>query len=253
MLMETPAAEARDTASMFTAATSPRIPFWLKLAYTGFMAVLIPVYWLNYGPTDFLFFCQIALLLTLAGVWTESSFLISMAAVGLLIFQFFWIIDFGVELTGHQLTGMTHYMFDGRKTPFLRCLSLFHGWLPILLLFLVKRLRYDRRALVAWTILAWALCLACFFFMPAPDATLPNPKTPRNINYVFGLNRSQPQHWMVPGLYLAVWMLFQSVVFYWPTHLLLRKWFPKEGQGVVPPASRNKGAVPSIDTSPEGS
>jgi hypothetical protein len=58
---------------------------------------------------------------------------------------------------------------DGRKTPFLRCLSVFHGWLPFLLLFLVKRLRYDRRALVVWTVLAWVLCLVCFFFMPEPD------------------------------------------------------------------------------------
>jgi hypothetical protein len=31
-----------------------RIPLWLKLAYTAFMAVLVPVYWWNYGPTNFL-------------------------------------------------------------------------------------------------------------------------------------------------------------------------------------------------------
>lgn len=105
------------------------------------MMVLLPVYWVNYGPADFLFFCQVALLLTLVTVWTDSSFLVSMAAVGVLIPQFLWVLDYGTELTGHQLTGMTQYMFDGRKTPFLRCLSLFHGWLPFLLLFLVKRLR----------------------------------------------------------------------------------------------------------------
>jgi len=208
-----------------------RIPWWLKVIFTGFMAVLVPVYWWNYGPTDFLFFCQIALLLTLAGVWLESAFLISIAAVGLLVFQFFWTIDFGVELlTGHQVTGMTHYMFDGRKTPFLRGLSLFHAWLPFLLLFLVKRLGYDRRSLVVWTILAWGVCLACFFYLPAPDAALPDPKTPRNINYVFGLSRTQPQHWMSPGWYLAAWMAFQTTIFYWPTHVWLSKQFSKAGK-----------------------
>jgi hypothetical protein len=219
------------------------VPAWCKWGFTSFMVVLLPVYWVNYGPTDFLFFCQVALLLTLITVWTNNSLLISMAAVGVLIPQFLWVLDFGTELTGHQLTGMTHYMFDGRKTPFLRCLSLFHGWLPFLLLFLVKRLRYDRRALVVWTMLAWALCLGCFFFMPEPDATLPNPKTPRNINYVFGLNRLQAQHWMAPGLYLAVWMLFLLVAFHLPAHLVLSKWFPKRARGREPSQSSSHVAL----------
>jgi hypothetical protein len=55
-----------------------RIPLWLKIAYTAFMAVLIPVYWAHYGPTNFLYFCDVALLLTLVGVWTESARLISL-------------------------------------------------------------------------------------------------------------------------------------------------------------------------------
>lgn len=60
-----------------------RIPLWLKIAYTAFMAVLIPVYWSNYGPGNFLYFCDLALLLTLAGMWLESSALISMCCVGI--------------------------------------------------------------------------------------------------------------------------------------------------------------------------
>ena len=39
----------------------------LKVAYTAFMAVLIPVYWHYYGPTNFLYFCDVALILTLIG------------------------------------------------------------------------------------------------------------------------------------------------------------------------------------------
>ena len=46
-----------------------RIPLWLKIAYTGFLAVMIPVYWANYGPTNFFYFCDMALLVTfLVGV-----------------------------------------------------------------------------------------------------------------------------------------------------------------------------------------
>ena len=47
------------------------------------MAVLVPVYWYYYGPTNFLYFCDVALFLTLAGIWLESPLLISMCAVGI--------------------------------------------------------------------------------------------------------------------------------------------------------------------------
>jgi hypothetical protein len=40
------------------------VPLWLKLAYTAFMAVLVPVYWVNCGPTNFVHFCDAALFLT---------------------------------------------------------------------------------------------------------------------------------------------------------------------------------------------
>ncbi len=48
-----------------------RIPLAVKLAFTGFTAVLVPFYWITYGPTNFLYYCDVALLLTLAAVWTE--------------------------------------------------------------------------------------------------------------------------------------------------------------------------------------
>lgn len=51
------------------AATSTRrLPLWLKLADTAFMAVLVPVYWTQYGPTNFLYFCDVALFLALVGL-----------------------------------------------------------------------------------------------------------------------------------------------------------------------------------------
>ena len=72
----------------------PRIPLWLKLAYTAFMAVLVPVYWHYYGPTNFLYFCDVALILTLVGIWIESPLLISMCAVGILVPQVVWVRRF---------------------------------------------------------------------------------------------------------------------------------------------------------------
>ena len=66
-----------------TQSATGRVPLAVKLGYTAFMAVLVPVYWANYGPTNFLYFCDVALFLTLAAVWTESALLASMAAVGM--------------------------------------------------------------------------------------------------------------------------------------------------------------------------
>jgi hypothetical protein len=198
-----------------------RIPISVKLAYTAFMAVLIPVYLANYGPTNFLYFCDIALLLTLVGVWTENKLLVSLPAVGILIPQMLWVADFAVQLSGHRLTGMTGYMFDHNRSLFLRALSLFHGWLPFLLLFLVAKLGYDRRALPLWTAIAWSVCLVCFFLMPPAGAHLADPRTPLNIDYVFGFDDAHPQTWMGSTTYLALWMATLLAVAFVPAHLVL--------------------------------
>ena len=65
-----------------------------------------------------------------------------------------WCLDFLVELCGGRLTGLTAYMADPNRSLFLRGLSLFHGWLPFLVYYLVKKLGYDRRALVGWIAIA---------------------------------------------------------------------------------------------------
>ena len=203
--------------------TKVRVPAWLKWAYTAFMLVLVPVYWANYGPTNFIYFCDAALFLTLVAVWTDNALLASMAAVGILVPQFFWCVDFGGELLGWHLTGMTGYMFDANRSLFLRGLSSFHGWLPFLLCYLVFRLGYDRRALKLWTALACGLSLVAFFLLPPAGAILADPKLPRNVNYVFGLDDAQPQTWMPAGLYLVVWLLALFALAYLPTHLALTK------------------------------
>jgi hypothetical protein len=126
-------------------------------------------------------------------------------------------------MTGAEHSGMTAYMFDERKPLFLRGLSLFHGWLPFLLIFLVARLGYEARALKQWTGIAWSLCLFAFFALPPAGAKLADPNTPVNVNYVFGLDDSQAQQWMPAGVYLVVWMLALFTLAFLPTHLVLKK------------------------------
>src|SRR3954447_8719932 len=96
--------------------TAKRIPLAVKLLFTAFMAVLVPCYWAVYGPTNFLYFCDVALFFTLAAVWTEKPLLASMPAVGILVPQLLWVIDFPFGFVGEHPIGMAEYMFDANKS-----------------------------------------------------------------------------------------------------------------------------------------
>ncbi len=212
-----------------------RLPLWLKIVYTAFMVVLVPAYWHYYGPSNFLYFCDTALILTLIGVWIESPLLISMCAVGILAPQTLWVIDFLLNLVGVHLTGMTDYMFAADHSLFLRGLSLFHGWLPFLLVLLVWKLGYDRRALAAWTVLAWVLILVSFFFMPPPQ---PNAGLmPVNINYVFGMSDEMRQTWVSSGVWVVGLLIGLPLLLFAPVHFLLERTMPKAPRTAIAPQS----------------
>ena len=206
---------------------SADIPRWLTVAYTVFMAVLVPVYWYCYGPTNFLYFCDVALFATLFGMWLRSPLLISMAAVGIVAPQILWVVDFLVGLAGGRLIGMSEYMFNADRSLSLRALSLFHGWLPFLLVWLVWRVGYDRRALWCWTVVAWILLVVCYTLMPGPRPDAADIAAPVNINYVFGLGDTAPQTWMPPLAWLAMLMVGLPLVVYWPSHLVLARFFSR--------------------------
>ena len=201
-------------------------PLWLKLAYTAFMCVLVPFYWDTYGPTNFLYFCDVALFLTLGALWLESPLLAGMPAVGILIPQALWVLELLAGLFGLEITGMTAYMFDENIPRFSRGLSLFHGWLPFLLLVLVFRLGYDVRSFRRWTVLAWVLMLVCYFFLPPPPAPADNPNLAVNVNYVYGLSDNAVQEWMAPGIYFGLMMVLFPLLLFWPSHLLLKRLAP---------------------------
>lgn len=202
-----------------------RIPLFAKAACTVFLAVMVPVYLHAYGPTNFLWFCDTALILTVVGMWLESPLLISMCSVGILIPQCLWLADFGCNFAGFRFLGLTGYMFDGSLSLFTRGLSLFHGWLPLLLVWLLRRLGYDKRALPAWTSLAAGLGLVCYFFTPPAGAHPGNSEIPVNINYLYGFNDQHPQTWVNQNLYMLLWLAVLFFAAYLPTHLALGRIF----------------------------
>jgi len=213
-----------------------KIPRTAQIAGTVFLMILVPIYWTTYGPTNFLWFCDAALILTVAGMWLESSLLISMCAVGILLPQCLWLMDFICHLMGVHFLDLTGYMFDPRISLLTRGLSLFHGWLPILLVWLLSRVGYDPRGLPAWTGLAAALGLAGFLFTPPAGSHPANPNLPINLNYLYGFNNQEPQHWMNQNVYALLWLGGLWLAAFLPTHLALRKLFKPTHATTVQPA-----------------
>ena len=205
-------------------AAQPRLPLWLKVLYTAFVVVLVPYYWRTYGPLNFLFFCDIALLIALPGIWFESPLLLGTQLLSIFIPQMVWVIDVASRLvTGTALFGLTDYMFEPTVSLFVRGLSTFHGWLPFLLLYCVWKLGYDRRSFVLQCILGVSVILVCYFFTPTPPAPPKNPTLTVNLNYVFGFSSSEPQQWVPGWAWVLAMIVAVPLLMYWPVHWVLRR------------------------------
>jgi len=195
--------------------TGEQLPTWGKLLYTLFLGVLVPVYWVHWGPKNFLWFSDIALLTTAVSLWLESPLLASMMALAVALPELVWNADFFRRLlTGRHLFGLSDYMFDPGRPRYLRALSLFHVVLPVVLIWILSRLGYDGRAWVLQTLVALIVLPVTYGVTDPAD----------NINWVYGPG-STPQKRMPPLAYLATMMALFPLAIYLPTHFLLRKLF----------------------------
>jgi len=191
------------------------IPLWLKIAYTLMVATIVPVYLAHYGAANFLWFSDIALIVTGIALWEESLLLASMMAVGVLLPEVLWNVSFFARLlTGVRVSGLADYMFDRTIPLWIRSLSLFHIPMPVVLLWMLHTLGYDSRALPAQTALAWVI-------LPLTYAVT-DPR--ENINWVFGPG-GRPQRRFPPRVYLGLVLVLFPLIVYVPTHFLLRALF----------------------------
>ncbi|MBV8879818.1 MAG: hypothetical protein JO332_07645 [Planctomycetaceae bacterium] len=196
-----------------------RIPLWLKVGWTLWVAVWVPLYWRQYGPSNFLWFCDIGNFVITAALWKESALLFSWQACSVLGVQLLFTIDLVVRaLFGFHPIHGTEYMFndDGSNIPLgMRLLSLFHVATPPVLLWALKRLGYDRRGLPCQIATAWIVLPVCWFGWSEKV----------NLNWVWG-PFNQPQYVIRPAwLFLIVCMLAYPILLYLPTHLLLSRLF----------------------------
>jgi hypothetical protein len=191
------------------------IPIWLKIIYTLFVCFLVPTYWRQYGPANFLWFSDIALLMLVPALWLESPLLISMMALAVVLPELVWNIDYFARLaTGVSLIGLTNYMFDARIPLYIRGLSLFHVFLPFLLIWLLHRLGYDGRAFVWQTLVAAVVLPLSYFFGTRRD----------NVNWVYGFGE-RPQTMLPAPLFMLCLLLMFTLAVYLPMHLLFDRVF----------------------------
>ncbi len=190
------------------------VPFWVCIACSIWVGVLIPTYIRTFGWANFLWFSDLALFMTLAALWTGNRWLFSMAIVSVLLLEVLWSVDYFTRLlTGTRSIGLTDYMFNPIYPKAARALSLFHLWLLVLWIWLLPRIGYEPRAWMAQTCLCWIVLLVTYNVSPRAS----------NINWVFGLG-AEPQTRFPPRVYLAGLMILLPLLVYLPTHLMLMWW-----------------------------
>jgi hypothetical protein len=200
-----------------------RIPMWLKIVWTLWIALWAPLYWKYYGAQNFLWFCDLANFFILGGVWLESRLIFSWQATGLLIFQTLYAVDLMWTLIfGTHAIGGTEFMFDANLPLPLRLLSLFHVITPPLLLWAIGRLGYDPRGWRFQTLTTWIVVPINYFWRPQYD-----------VNWARGLFGREQQ--VLPGMaYLALYLFLVPMVVYWPTHAVLKRLWSDEARPITP-------------------
>lgn len=198
------------------------IPRWIKWAALVWLLVWFPAYWHVWGAKNFLQMCDIAVIITCIGLWTNSSLLISSQAVSALLVCIAWTFDAGWRFfLRHHLMGGTEYLFDESEPLWIRLLSLYHLVLPVILLWLLYRLGYDRRGWAFQSAIALPAFIASRFTSPQ-----------KNTNFAFADPFFHRQWGPAPVHLLIIW-LFMVFVVYMPTHLLLKRIFPQpKSQGI---------------------
>ncbi|MCC5832281.1 MAG: hypothetical protein JJU12_04480 [Chlamydiales bacterium] len=162
---------------------SHKIPLFFKWVYGVFMAVYIPIFWAGYGPQHFLWLSSTIVLLAFPAALFEWRFLAGMVAIGGLVPESFWTLDFVIttiaHISGGYFAGFTAYMYNPQLSLWLRVLALYHLALPPMLIWMILRLGYDHRTWIVQVVFTWIILLSTWF--------LTDPS--RNINLVFSYEK----------------------------------------------------------------
>jgi len=204
-----------------SAALAPRPPGRRAFARARWPAAAWLVLWTaayarGYPLANFLQLCDLAVILTCIGLALGSPLLLSTQALSSLVIDLVWDLDLAWRAaTGHHLVGGTEYMWDSRYPVALRLFSLFHLAWPPLLWWALRQVGYDRRALVAQSLLALVV-------LAVSRAVLPG----SNLNFA---QRDPFWHrsWGPASAHVALTAVALVAVVYGPTHRLLARVMPQ--------------------------
>lgn len=219
-----------------TAATpAPRFPR-LRWAALAFGLLWLPSYAAVWGWRNFLQLCDVAVFLTVLGIWRGNALLLSSQTIGSLIINILWAVDVGARLVlGSHVIGGTEYMWNSAQPLAVRLLSLFHIVMPFVQLYCLRRTGYDRRGL------PFEAALAALVILVSRAVALPG----TNPNFVFIApfwKRTLISEWGHVALVYTVLML----VLILPAHLLLRRLLPPPS--LLPPGPITVNWRPSSET-----
>jgi hypothetical protein len=188
------------------------IPLWFKWVYTAAVVAMMAIYWVRYGPRNFLWLSDIAWIGAVPALWLESAWLASTLTVLVLLPELLWNVDYLLRLVlRRRITGLTDYMFDASIPLWLRGVSLFHVPLPVVLLWMVVAWGYDRRALAGAVVIA-LVTLPASYLLGSSE---------KNLNWVYGLG-GRRQARFPPLVYLALLTAAFLLLVFLPTHWLLQ-------------------------------
>jgi hypothetical protein len=190
---------------------SPAFPR-LRWAALVWLAVWLPAYAKVWGWANFLHLCDVTVILTCVGLWRGSSLLLSSQAVASIVVDLAWTLDVAWCLvSGKHLIGGTEYMWDARFPLWVRLLSVFHALWPVLLVWALRRVGYDRRGWLLQSAIAAVLLALSRLAQPA-----------LNINFAYR-DPLFGRAWGPAPVHLAVILTGLILVIYWPTHLILAR------------------------------
>ena len=192
--------------------------FFLKLAYTILAIIVVIVYWDQYGPSNFLWFSDIAFFLMVPALWFRNRFISSMMAVGVFPLEILWVIGL---LSGGSFLGIAAYMYDPTLPLWLRLLSLFHFPMIMSVIYMIWQYGYDKRALIPQIILSVSVVILTHLFTDKDE----------NVNMVYPPEGSE--QFISESFYITLmpFVLVGGVIL--PMHFVLKRYCPLKNRKTV--------------------
>lgn len=211
--MATHSAAAPATGAIQRSGADFSVLRWLAVLW---LIVWVPAYWRAWGFSNFAHFCDLGVLLICAGLWLRSSLLLSSQVVGMLIGCAAWCFEVGWQFFAKKgLFGGTEFLLDSHVALWVRFLSFYHVFAPIVAIYAVQKLGYDRRGFrlqIAIAVVALVIGRLCG---PA-----------QNLNFAF-VDPVFHRSFGPAPLHLLVMLAGITVLVYAPAHLLCLRFLPQ--------------------------